>query len=269
MSKIIFIGECAIGTALSGRDNLPASASITLYGNIANAAVKAADSGMSVCYVGETARDFPGDMIVRHFEQHGIDTRSIDRYTEGGATTVYFTDSGSTYADVIHSQRPDRRFDTVWPRIDQGDVMVFGNYFALDERYRQQIIDLLEFASERKAVRIYLPGFPMQCAPRITKVMPAILDYLDHSDLIITTSDQLNHIFSEKDAEKAFRNHIRFHTHQAINLSDDARSLTISDATGSQSLELSASCDESSLIAAVAQACMENRLNPHHLLSLL
>lgn len=269
MSKIIFIGECAVGATLSGLADLPTTASVTLYGNIANAAVKAADSGLSVSYVGEAARDFPGDMIVSHLEQHGIDTRSIDRYTEGGATTVYFTDSQHTYADVIHSRRPDQRFDTVWPRIDQGDVVVFGNYFAIDERYRQQILDLLEFAAERKALRIYLPGFPLQCAPRITKVMPAILDYLDHSDLIITTTSQLNHIFAESDAEKAFRNHIRFHTPKAINLSDDMLSLTIADSSGTQSLTLSAPCDESSLIAAVAQACMENRLNPARLLSLL
>ncbi|MDE7410566.1 MAG: hypothetical protein K2M94_00825 [Paramuribaculum sp.] len=269
MNKIIFIGECAVGVSLSDAATLPANAKINICGNIANAAIKASSAHTNVSYVSETARDFLGDMIISHMQSVGIDTLSIDRYTEGGATTVYFTDGDATHAEVIHAHRPDRKFDTVWPRIDPGDVVVFGNYFALDDRYRQQIVDLLEFATERKATRIYTPGFPAQCAPRITKVMPAILDYLDHSDVVITTTSQLHHIFSESDPQKAYRNHIRFHAPTAINLSDDSSLLTFSDSNGSVTLSIPASVSESDILSVTARACLENKLVAAQITSML
>ena len=54
---------------------------------------------------------------------------------------------------------PEEAFDIIWPRIDPGDIVLYGGYYAIDKRMHQRMSKLLEHAAEREAVMIYLPDF--------------------------------------------------------------------------------------------------------------
>lgn len=218
MSKVIFIGECALQvTFTDATPHIPAQATFDVHGTLPGAACLCAGKhSLATSMVGETARDFLGDMLVERMEACGVETRSIDRFTEGGATTVVFSAPGSE--EVIHSRVPDQDFDTVWPRVDPGDIVVFGGFFAIRERSRRAVLDIINHAADRKATVIYVPGFPASLAPRITKVMPAILENLELAQLVITTTGDLRRIFGTESPESAFRENICFHTPAAINI---------------------------------------------------
>ena len=53
---------------------------------------------------------------------------------------------------------------------------MFGGYYAIDRRMRRRMLPLLQHAAERKALLVYLPGYLPQQEPRITRVMPSILE---------------------------------------------------------------------------------------------
>jgi len=258
MRKIIFIGECAAQFQFPAQSaTMPLQVTVTPYGTMLNAACLCANAGMPTTYVSETARDFIGDTLISHMQSCGIDTKSIDRYADGGATSAYFglnLPDGS-HRSVIHTRLPEQDFDTVWPRIDPDDIVIFGSFFSLRDRSRHQILDLLAHARTRKALVIYLPGFPEQLAPRITRVMPAILENLELADIVLTATPDLQRIFGSSDPQETFRNHIEFSTPVAINMDFEQRQLSLFSRNTALDTQLTTSATDAGVLCALISAC--------------
>ena len=173
MKKIICIGEC--GLDIIFRNGKPVDSAPG--GRIVNAAAMLAGMKLPVIMASEASTDSVGEIVIGFLKDAGVDISSVDRYPDGRTpVTLYFTDNDDKLTSVTrYEQYPPECFDIVWPRVDEGDIVVFGGFYALDPRMRPRMTQLLQHCSERKAVLVYLPGFLPQMEPRITRVMPAIL----------------------------------------------------------------------------------------------
>lgn len=136
----------------------------------------------------------------------GVNTAGIDRFTDG--TTPVIIRMGTR--PIRYENYGDECFDIVWPNITRGDIVVFGEFYALDGRMRARMVPLLDSAAERGAVMIYLPGFMPSQTPRITRVMPAILDNLERAHIVITDTEALTTIFDNPDGQACYEQHIRY-----------------------------------------------------------
>lgn len=215
MKKIICIGECALDVIFHG--SMPVGS--MPGGRIVNAAAMLARQGLPVSLVSELAQGPVGDMIASFLSDAGVDMSCVDRFTEGLSPVMLYTSDGDGVASVTrYEQYPDQCFDVVWPRIDEGDIVVFGGFYALDARMRPRMSQLLAHAAERKAVLVYLPGFMPQQEPRITRVMPAILENLEYASVVIVRNNDLQTIFGIDDGSRCYRNHIDFYCRSLINV---------------------------------------------------
>ena len=207
MRKIIAIGESVVDTVFSGGKPLAAF----IGGRIANTAASLGAMGLPVSMVSECGTDSVGQMVVDFLSEHRVDVKSIDRFTEGStAFSAIFKTPGEADKIVNYCSYPHDRFDVIWPRIDEGDIGVFGSLCAIDLPQRERLFELVSYASERKAIIIYLPGFQHGINFRITRVMPNILENLEISDIVIAHNRDINDIFPGESCEEAFRNHIEF-----------------------------------------------------------
>jgi len=234
--KIICIGECALDIVF-GHDRAPIGS--MPGGRLVNAAAILARCGFPVFMAGEAAADAVGDTVVTFIRDAGAVTQCIDRFTEGRTpVTIFMTgDDGRTTATRYESYADDC-FDIVWPRIDEGDIVLFGGYYAIDRRMRRRMLPLLQHAADRKALMVYLPGFLPQQEPRITRVMPAILENLELADIVCTRSADLQLIFGNRDAAACYRNHIEFYCRSLLNVDAAAHSITFHCGEAAESLEL-------------------------------
>lgn len=215
MKKIICIGEC--GLDIIFRNGQPESSNPG--GRIVNAAAMLAKAGLPVYMASEASQDHVGDIVVDFLKQAGVDVRSVDRFTEGRTPVMlYFTESDGRLSVSRYEQYPEECFDIVWPRIDEGDIVVYGGYYALDKRMHERMSQLLNHAVERKAVLVYLPGFLPQLETRITRVMPAILENLEYAHLVIARNTDLKLIFGVDNDGTAYHNHIDFYCRSLINV---------------------------------------------------
>lgn len=211
MRKIIAIGRC--GYDILMHDDRPVAS--FPGGRILNAAASLSALGHQVSMVGEVARDHVGDLILSFLDQKGVDTRSIDRFTDGVTpTSLIFKPQGQTIEYIGY---PIDGFDVIWPRIDPDDILVFGTYYSIAPRVRKHLVEIVSYAVERKALIVYLPGFSRSQVPRITRVMPSILENLEMSDIVISRTRDLKAIFDTDDDAKAYRNHIEFYCNTLIN----------------------------------------------------
>ena len=236
MKKIICIGECALDIVF-GTDSAPLGS--MPGGRLANAAAILAREGFGVVMASEAAADTVGDAVVAFLSDAGVDTANIDRFTEGHTpVTIFMPDAEGRYMPTRYEAYPEDAFDIVWPRIDEGDIVLFGGYYAIDRRMRRRMLPLLQHAAERKALLVYLPGYMPQQEPRITRVMPAILENLELAHLVCTRSADLQLLFGSRDANAAYRNHVDFYCPALLNVDANARTITFFSGTESDSLEL-------------------------------
>lgn len=219
MKKIICIGECSLNIVLdaAGRPlgSMPG-------GRIAMAAAIMGRMGLKVIMASEACSDPIGNIVVRTLSEAGVDVGSVDRFTEGRSPLNIFVcpadPSQGLPVLTRYEAYPDEAFDIVWPRIDEGDIVLFGGYYALDKRMRPRLLNLLNHATERKAMLVYLPGFLPQQEPRITRVMPQILENLEMAHMVVTRNKDLELIFGVKTPEATYHDHIDFYCRSLVNV---------------------------------------------------
>ncbi len=211
--KIIVIGELGIEIPF---DPYGKPGDTRPGGRLLNIALHLAKGGIPVEMVGDMGADPVGDIVMRYLTEYNIGTRSIDRYTDG-LTPVTF-DFGQQL--VRYDSTPAEALDVVWPRINPGDIVVFGGYYALDNRVRPRMAQLLANAQDMKALLVYLPGFDPQLAPNITQVRPSLLENMEMASVVLTTTPDLCQIYPNEGMYpvRCFREHISFYTPQMVNV---------------------------------------------------
>lgn len=219
MRKIIAIGESIVDTIYE--NNQPVTAFVG--GRVSNAAASLGDLSLPVSMVSECCTDKVGDWVVDFFEQHHVDTKSIDRYTDGSTPfAAIFKHEDAPDEIVNYGEYPANRFSVIWPRIDEDDIVLFGSYYAIDTPQRERLFDLLSYAAERKAIVIYLPGFQHGTQFNLTKVMPNILENFEVSNIVIDHDKDIDNMFPNQDSDKVYNNHIKFYGPTYIHINPES-----------------------------------------------
>ncbi len=214
MRKIIAIGESVLDTLFV--DGQPVKSFVG--GRIACAAASLGSLGLPCVMLSECTTDSVGDIVVNYLSGHGVDTRLIDRYPDGATPFSAIFPNGSGKQIVNYGVYPKTRFDIVWPRIDEDDIVLFGSLYAIDLPQRQRLYELLKYAVERRAILIYLPGFQHGIGYRLTKVMPHLLENLEISDIVIAHEQDIHDIFPGETGDEAYHGHIEFYCRNYVHL---------------------------------------------------
>ncbi len=218
--KIICIGECSLNIIL-GHDGKPRGS--MPGGRIANAAAILAHNKAEVVMASEASADAVGDTVVSFLADAGVDITSVDRFTEGRTAINVFVLPDAQADDprpslTRYEAYPDDAFDIIWPRIAAGDIVLFGGFYAIDPRMHTRMQRLLAYAAEQKAVMVYLPGFLPQQEPRITRVMPQILENLEAANIVVTRNSDLSLIFGGDCAKTCYHDRIDFYCRSLVNI---------------------------------------------------
>lgn len=216
MKKIICIGECSLNIVLEA-DGTPLGS--MPGGRVANAAAILGRDKFNVLMASDAASDPVGDLVVKHLTDAGVDITAVDRFTEGLTPVNILINNvagGSDTRLTRYENYPEECFDIIWPRIDEGDIIVFGGFYAIDKRMHPRLTRLLSHAAERKAIIIYLPGFLPQQEPRITRVMPEILENLEIANIVVVRSSDLKLIFGIDTSETCYHKHIDFYCRSLV-----------------------------------------------------
>lgn len=208
MRKIIAIGESVLDTIYHNQQPVRSF----VGGRVSNAAASLGVLGLPVSMVSECCTDKVGEWVVDFFEKHHVDTKSIDRYTDGSTPLAAIFQHDDKEEDIVnYGVYPQERFNVIWPRIDEDDIVLFGSYYAIDTPQRERLYDLLSYAAERKAIVVYLPGFQHGTQFNLTKVMPNILENFEVSTIVVDHDKDINNMFPNQDSDKVYNNHIKFY----------------------------------------------------------
>ncbi len=232
MKRIIIIDGCAANILFpKSGSGLPLPTTAVEGGRLVKAAATLGETGRTAIMMGEAGRDRLGDLIVRRLEDAGVDVSCIDRYSDGASTPsvlIFPAEAGAeASASIVYRTEMDERWDSKWPRVDAGDIVLFGGFFALQARVRPRLVDFLTYARERGVLTVNLPGFNPALAPAVTRIMPALLEDFEMADAVFTATSDIAHLFPGMTPEECYAEKISFYSRLMVNVDTEQRQLTV------------------------------------------
>lgn len=269
MNKSIYIGELSLSVALSADGRAE-----TGVGDWAvNAAAIDGRLGLPVGWLGEVASGVVGDHILAYLQRADVDVKAVDRFTEGVSPVRVFN-AGEPSTTINYNRDPADPFNVVWPRIEEGDVVVYGSYMTLEERNHERLLDFLKYAKARKAQLVYLPYFEAHQVPRITRVMPSVFDCLELADLVVGRDAEVRAIFPGGGMDAIFKSHIFFYCRRFLHLDPSTGEMQFFDGGDSvascrcrPTAELSEFQWSAGVLAGVVRALAEGRLDAEKIMA--
>lgn len=208
MRRIIGIGETIFDILF--QNNQPFKA--VPGGSVFNTMVSLGRLGLQPTFISEVGRDHVGDLILQFMEENQVATGHMYRYYDGKSpVSLAFLNEQREASYDFYMNYPADRLDVVWPRIDPDDILIFGSFYSLNPSLRPVLLELLQYARDRKAIIYYDPNFRKNHAAQALWMMPSIIENLEFADIVRGSDEDFRNIYNETDINKIYRNHIRFY----------------------------------------------------------
>lgn len=174
-------------------------------GSMLNTSVSLGRMGLDVLFVSDMGRDRIGNEIIDFLVGNGVSTNLVERYVNHKtAISIAFLDDGNNASYTFYKDFPDNRLSTINPDFEEGDIVLFGSFFALTEGLRPALFDFLYKAKEEGCVIIYDPNFRKPHLHELELLKPFILENISFSDIVRGSDEDFNLIFGANNANEAF-----------------------------------------------------------------
>lgn len=209
MARIVGIGETIYSIVM--KNNLPQEGKPD--GDIFNTMIVLGRKGLDATMISEVANDRLGHQILDFMQANGVKTESMYVYYEGRTplAIAHIEESGRMEYDYYLSYPATQRLDVVWPRFDDVDYLVFGSTYVLLEPVHNTVMDLVNFAYDRRATIVYCPNLQHLEAGQSVWLMPAVIDCLEKTSLLVMKESDMLQLYKDSDPDSVYRNDVRFY----------------------------------------------------------
>ncbi|HOI27881.1 MAG TPA: carbohydrate kinase [Paludibacteraceae bacterium] len=208
MRKIIGIGETVFDIIFE--NNQPTSG--RPGGSVYNALISLGRMKYEPIFISEIGDDRIGKIIMNFLEENHVDTKYIYSFSGKTALALAFLNEKQNADYLFYKDYPAERLDYIMPRIDEDDIVVIGSFFALNPVLHDKVVELLEFARDRKAIIYYDVNFRKTHVPEVRFLMPSILDNFEFADIIKGSDEDFVNIFNDQDPDLNYKEHVEFYT---------------------------------------------------------
>lgn len=202
MKRIFCIGEGVLD--LIFRDEKPVAA--RPGGAMLNTAVSLGRMGSDPVFISDFGQDPPGDLIVHFLQDNGVDTRHVRRFDDGlTAISLAFLDDDSNAVYSFYRNYPAHRDLQELPAAEEGDIVMFGSFYAITHEVRKPLWDFLVNAKSNGALLVYDPNFRRPYLKKLPQFRPWILENINIAQITRGSAGDFCHIFEQKDAMGVYR----------------------------------------------------------------
>jgi fructokinase len=174
-------------------------------GSMLNTSVSLGRLGLDVNFVSDLGQDILGDNIISFLSENGVSTSSIERYSNRKtAIAIAFLDENNDASYTFYKDFPESRLNGLKLDFEEGDIVLFGSFFAVTESIRPVLQKFLNLAHEAGCIIIYDPNFRKSHLNELEKLKPFIIENIAVSDLVRASDDDFNLIFGANNASDSF-----------------------------------------------------------------
>jgi fructokinase len=201
MRKIYTIGETVLDILF--KNQLPFTAKAG--GACLNSAVTLGRLNLPVYFLGEYGMDEVGNIIDAFLKKNHVSTQYVYRYYGGKSTlALAFLNENNDASYDFYKIYPDKRLDVKFPAIAEDDIVLFGSIYAITLEVRSKLMEFIREANRKKAIVIYDPNFRKQHLHELPKLLPLILENMDHANIVRGSNEDFSFILGADDADEAY-----------------------------------------------------------------
>jgi len=209
MRKIIGIGETILDILF--KDEQPTKA--VPGGSVFNGMITLGRLGVPSIFISETGDDKVGKIIKDFMVDSNLTTEYIDTFPDGKSpVSLAFLNDRNDAEYLFYKDYPAQRLDTAYPIIEADDIVVFGSFYALNPQLRPRMLELLQFAYDRKAIIYYDVNFRQTHANEAIRLTSTFIENFEFSDIIRGSEEDFRCLYNTTDVEKIYKDKIRYYT---------------------------------------------------------
>ncbi|MBR4847866.1 MAG: carbohydrate kinase [Bacteroidaceae bacterium] len=213
MSKVIGIGETVFDILF--KNNQPVKA--VPGGSVYNSIISLGRTGAEATFISEVGDDKIGKIILSHLRDSGVDASSVCSFSGGKSPlALAFLNERNDAEYLFYKDYPNNRLEVEFPKIEKGDIDLYGSYFVLNPVLREKTKAFLEYAKASGAILYYDINFRKNHVAERIKLGEALIENLEFADIVRGSADDFNYLYEMTDAEKIYKEKIKFYCPEFI-----------------------------------------------------
>lgn len=205
MRKIIGIGETVFDIIF--KNNQPVKA--VPGGSTFNALISIGRTHTPCVLVTETGEDHVGTMVTEFLSDNNVSTDYVYRHpgTQSHVSLAFLNErNDAEYSFYKHHDAlamPEKM-----PVISEGDIVLFGSFYAINPVIRNFTRQFLSYAKERGAILYYDINFRSSHVKDIPDTFDNILENFRMSSVVRGSSEDFSILFGCDDVDEVYEKHI-------------------------------------------------------------
>jgi len=156
-------------------------------------------------FISETGNDIVGDLIVKYLEDNNLSGKYINQFEDGkSALALAFLDENNDAVYNFYKDYPKQRLELELPKLKKDDILVFGSFFALNDKVRKVVKQLLEQAHEAKAIIYYDPNYRSTHLSNRDLLIQTLIENFKFSSIIRGSDEDFKHIYPNLTLNKVY-----------------------------------------------------------------
>ncbi len=218
MGRVIGIGETVFDILFKNQQPVKAMPG----GSVFNSIISLGRMGVGASFISEVGDDRVGHLILSHLRDSGVDASAVCCFQGGKSPlALAFLNERNDAEYFFYKDYPSNRLEVDFPKIEPGDVVLYGSYFVLNPVLRSKTKAFLEYAHESGALLFYDINFRQNHVNERIKLAEAIIENLEFADIVRGSADDFRHLYEMTDAEKIYKEKIKFYCPSFIFTSGD------------------------------------------------
>jgi len=175
-----------------------------------NCAISLSRCGIPVIFISELGNDNVGKTMSDFMKDNRLNTNYIYTFPDGvSPVSIAFLDEKGNAEYQFFTDYPEKRLQIEFPEIAKDDLLIVGSYFAVNPTLRPKIAELLQKASENKAIIYYDVNFRKSHSGEREILTPFFIENFKYADIIRCSNEDLENLFPDADPEMAYNSHIK------------------------------------------------------------
>lgn len=203
--RIFALGETVLDMIF--QDEQPVAA--VHGGSSFNSIISLGRTGTPCAFIGYAGDDHVGRRTQTFLRDNGVDNTYFQlRPGEKSALSLAFLDANGDANYSFYKNPPTHDPSAPLPQMQQGDILLFGSYYAICQGTRPQVSDMLLRAHEAQSIVYYDVNFRRPHLAEKPQLMPAIESNFSLSTIVRGSADDFEILFSSRDAEYIYTHHV-------------------------------------------------------------
>lgn len=195
MRKIYCIGETVYDIIF--KNDIPEAAKAG--GSMLNSAVSMGRTKLPVHFISEYGRDRIGNQIDSFLKSNNVNTDSVYRYKDGKTSiAIAFLNEKNDATYSFYKELPSKRLDISFPNPQNGDIVLFGSFYSINQEIRKIVKDFILKAKKNGAIIFYDPNFRKAHLHELEGLMPMIIENMQMASLVRASNEDCEMIFGCK-----------------------------------------------------------------------